>query len=43
MEAPPTAIIPFHCRTTHIIPLHNDTHGDELADLLLLFEQFIGM
>jgi hypothetical protein len=24
--------VPFHCRHTPILPPHNDTHGDELAD-----------
>jgi hypothetical protein len=32
-----------HHRLTHIVPLHNDTNGDELVDHLSLSEQLIGM
>jgi hypothetical protein len=32
--APPTVVFPFHRYLTPIIPLHNDTYGDELADPL---------
>jgi hypothetical protein len=31
-----TTIVLFHCRPTLIIPVYNDTHSDELTDLLLL-------
>jgi hypothetical protein len=41
--APPAVVIPFHLRPTPIIPPHDDTHGNELANPLLLFEQFIDM
>jgi hypothetical protein len=41
--APPTAVILFHRRPTSIIPPHNDTYDDELADPVLLPEQLIGM
>jgi hypothetical protein len=39
---------PRHQSSTHrrhmpIVPPHNDTHGDELADFLLFFKQLIGM
>jgi hypothetical protein len=40
---PPAAIVPFHRRPTHIVPPHNYTHGDELANPLSLPEQLIGM
>jgi hypothetical protein len=39
--APPAVIIPFHHRLTPIVPPHNDTHGDKLADPLSLSEQLI--
>jgi hypothetical protein len=38
-----TTIVSFHHCLTPIVPLHNDTHNDELADPLLLPEQLIGM
>jgi hypothetical protein len=38
IKAPPDAIIPFHRWPTSIIPLHNDTHGDKLANKLSLPE-----
>jgi hypothetical protein len=43
MGAPPAAVIPFHRGLTSIIPLHNDTHNDELADHLSLPGQLINM
>jgi hypothetical protein len=43
IEAPPTTVILFHHRLAPIIPPHNDTHGDELVDHLLLSEQLISM
>jgi hypothetical protein len=33
----------LYCRPTPIVPPHNDTHGDKLADSLLLPEQLIDM
>jgi hypothetical protein len=43
IRAPPTAVVPFHCCRMSIVPSHNDTHGDKLADPLLVPEQFIGL
>jgi hypothetical protein len=43
IRAPPVTIVFFHCRRTLIVYPHNDTHGDELADSLLLPEQLIDM
>jgi hypothetical protein len=40
---PPTVIVPFHRRLMLIIPLHNDTHNDKLANSLSLPEQLIDM
>jgi hypothetical protein len=39
--APLTIIIPFYRYLMPIISPHNDTHGDELADPILLPEQLI--
>jgi hypothetical protein len=41
--APSTVIVLFHRCFTPIVPLHNNTNGDELTDLLSLTEQFINM
>jgi hypothetical protein len=38
IKAPPVVVVPFHRRSTPIIPPHNDTNSDELADPLLLLE-----
>jgi hypothetical protein len=35
IEAPLAVVVPFHRRPTLIVPLHNDTYGDELADPLM--------
>jgi hypothetical protein len=43
IRASPVAVILFHRRPTSIVPPHNDTHIDKLADPLSLFEQLIGM
>jgi hypothetical protein len=37
------AIVPFHRHLMRIVPLHNDTHDDELDDHLSLTEQLIDM
>jgi hypothetical protein len=39
--APPATVVPFHRCLTSIVPPHNNTHGDELADPLSHSEQFI--
>jgi hypothetical protein len=41
--APPIVVAPFHYSPTSIVPPHNDTHSDELADPLSLPKQHIGM
>jgi hypothetical protein len=38
IRASPATVIPFHRYPTPIIPSHNNTHGDELADTLSLSE-----
>jgi hypothetical protein len=38
-----TTVVFFHRCSMFIVPLHNDTHGDELADTLLFFELLINM
>jgi hypothetical protein len=43
IRAPHVAVVPFHCHTMPIVPLHNETHNDELADPLSIHEQLIGM
>jgi hypothetical protein len=42
-RAPPVIVIPLHHCLVSIVPLHNDTHGDELANPLSLHEQPIDM
>jgi hypothetical protein len=39
----PTTVIPFHRRSTSIVPPHNDTYGDKLTNQLSLSEQLIDM
>jgi hypothetical protein len=41
MGASPTAFVLFHRRPTHIVPPHNNTYDDEIADPLSLLEQII--
>jgi hypothetical protein len=41
IRAQPAVVVPFYLCPMPIVPLHNDTHGDKLADPLLLPEQLI--
>jgi hypothetical protein len=43
IKARPAVIVSFHCCLTSIVSPHNNTQSDELADPLLLPEQFISM
>jgi hypothetical protein len=43
IRAPLAIFIPFHRCPTRIVPPHNDTHGDKLADTHSLSKQLVGM